>query len=60
MFYLIQRTDCDRFTLATDIDPHYGERFKAARNSGVEAIAYDCAIDTSAVTVRNQLSITGL
>ena len=60
MFYLIQRTDCDRFTLATDIDPHYGERFKAARNSGVEAIAYDCAIDTSAVTVRNPLPITGL
>ncbi|HCW68842.1 MAG TPA: DNA/RNA nuclease SfsA, partial [Thalassospira lucentensis] len=27
---------------------------------GVEAIAYDCAIDTGAVTVRNPLPIVGL
>tara|TARA_R110001583_G_scaffold195458_1_gene373889 strand:- start:61633 stop:62349 length:717 start_codon:yes stop_codon:yes gene_type:complete len=57
MFYLIQRTDCATFTLATDIDPHYAARFKAATAHGVEAIAYDCAIDPSAVTVRNKLPV---
>jgi sugar fermentation stimulation protein A len=57
MFYLIQRTDCAAFTLAADIDPHYAARFKAATAHGVEAIAYDCAIDPSSVTVRNKLPV---
>ncbi|OSQ38300.1 DNA/RNA nuclease SfsA [Thalassospira mesophila] len=57
MFYLIQRTDCDSFTLAHDIDPHYAARFCAATASGVEAIAYDCAINTSSVTVRQKRPI---
>ncbi|WP_102784746.1 DNA/RNA nuclease SfsA [Thalassospira sp. GB04J01] len=60
MFYLIQRTDCDRFTLSTDIDPHYGDRFKAARENGVEAIAYDCAISTNDVSVYKPLPIVDL
>lgn len=60
MFYLIQRTDCDRFTLSTDIDAHYGDRFKAARANGVEAIAYDCAISTNDVSVYKPLPIVDL
>ena len=54
MFYLIQRTDCDRFALASDIDPHYAARFASATQNGVEAIAYDCQIDTASVTVHEK------
>ncbi|MBO9505900.1 DNA/RNA nuclease SfsA [Thalassospira sp. A3_1] len=59
MFYLIQRDDCDQFALASDIDPYYAKRFKAATKAGVEAIAYDCVIDvkTPSVTVNTVLPI---
>ncbi len=57
MFYLIQRTDCDRFALASDIDPHYAARFASATQNGVEAIAYDCQIDTASVTVDKKRSV---
>ncbi|QFU07074.1 Sugar fermentation stimulation protein A [Rhodobacteraceae bacterium THAF1] len=57
MLYLIQRTDCARFRLAKDLDPGYATAFARARAAGVEAIAYDTAIDTSGVTLRRPLPI---
>ena len=60
MFYLIQRDDCHQFALASDIDPHYAARFTAATKAGVEAIAYDCVIDTASVTVNVALPIRDL
>ena len=62
MFYLIQRDDCDRFALASDIDPHYAARFAAATSAGVEALAYDCVIDveTVSVTVNRALPIRNI
>lgn len=42
MLYLVQRDDCDRFALASDLDPAYTQAFGAARAAGVEAYAYAC------------------
>jgi sugar fermentation stimulation protein A len=38
MLYLVQRTDCDAFRLAGDIDPAYASAFAAARAAGVETL----------------------
>ncbi|MCP5036902.1 MAG: DNA/RNA nuclease SfsA [Rhodobacteraceae bacterium] len=49
MFYLVQRTDCDRFDLARDIDPTYAVAFDLARKSGVEVLCYDTRISPKGV-----------
>ncbi len=57
MLYLVQRSDCDRFAIAGDIDPTYAEELHRAMGSGVEAICYDCQIDTTGIQVRKPLQL---
>lgn len=57
MLYLIQRTDCQRMTLAADIDPVYAAAFAAAREAGVEAIAYDTRITPEAVEIGQKVEM---
>ena len=57
MFYLGQRSDCDSFSLAADIDPAYTEAFAAAHVSGIEAICYGCALSTDEIRLAHQIPI---
>jgi len=57
MLYLVQRGDCDSFSLAADIDPAYAEAFGAARNSGVEALCYACQLDEQEIRLDRHLPI---
>lgn len=45
MLYLLQRDDCDAFTLAGDIDPAYFAAYGRARARGVQMAAYACRIE---------------
>ncbi|MGP6086846.1 DNA/RNA nuclease SfsA [Antarctobacter jejuensis] len=58
MLYLVQRTDCSRVTLATDIDPAYGDGFECARAAGVEAMALGCRISPEGVTLDRPLPVS--
>lgn len=49
MLYLVQRTDCQRMTLAADIDPAYAQAFAAARRAGVECMVFGCVISPDGV-----------
>ena len=51
MFYLVQRTDAERVTLASDIDPKYCAAFQTARAAGVQVVAYRCDISPSGITI---------
>ena len=55
MFYLVQREDCDRVTLAADIDPRYAAAFNAARYDGVEALCYCCRLSPDAIDLHRPL-----
>ena len=49
MLFVIQRTDCDRFAAAADLDPAYAKGLIAAAAAGVEVLCYDCHIELNAV-----------
>ncbi|MCC5996098.1 MAG: DNA/RNA nuclease SfsA [Oceanicaulis sp.] len=49
--FVIQRADCERFSIAGDIDPAYATALKAAVNDGVEVAAYACEVSVEAITI---------
>ncbi|MGI9370763.1 MAG: DNA/RNA nuclease SfsA [Ruegeria sp.] len=51
MLYLVQRTDCDRFALAADIDPAYAAAFETAQAQGVERLVCGTRISPEGVDV---------
>ncbi|MFW8594167.1 DNA/RNA nuclease SfsA [Cribrihabitans neustonicus] len=51
MLYLVQRTDCDRFALAADIDPAYAAGFEAAAAAGVERLVLCTRITPESVEI---------
>lgn len=57
MLYLVQRTDCDRMTLAGDIDPAYARAWQAATAAGVETMALDCQITPEAVRLGKPIPV---
>ena len=57
MLYVVQRTDCDSFGLARDLDPKYGKAFDAAISRGVEAICHETVISTNDVVLSKRLPI---
>ncbi|GHF08722.1 sugar fermentation stimulation protein [Aliiroseovarius zhejiangensis] len=56
MLYLVQRTDCDRFDLARDIDPAYGAAFDAARAAGVDTIVLGTRISPEGIEIAAPLA----
>lgn len=57
MLFLIQRSDCASFSPADDIDPDYAQTLRLAARSGVEILAYDCALSSFEIKVRNRVAI---
>ena len=57
MFYLIQRTDANRFRPADHIDPDYGKALRKAHNKGLEILAYDVHIDRKGIRLNRRLPV---
>ncbi|MGR3622304.1 DNA/RNA nuclease SfsA [Pseudophaeobacter sp.] len=51
MLYLVQRSDCDRFALAADIDPSYAAAFDRAQAAGVERFIYTTCLSPQEITI---------
>ena len=59
MLYVIQRTDCDLFDTAADLDPAYAKGLTAAAHAGVEVLCYDCDISFDRIGLRRRLPWRG-
>ena len=59
MLYVVQRTDCDLFDAAADLDRAYAKGLIAAARSGVEVLCYDCDIDFDRIALRRRLPWRG-
>jgi sugar fermentation stimulation protein A len=57
MFYLVQRSDCARFTVAADLDPTYAKELKSALSQGVEAVCYGCEVTPDGITIGKALTL---
>jgi len=51
MLFVIQRTDCDAFSAAADLDPAYAAGLTQAARSGVEVLCYGCDITCDSVRI---------
>ena len=57
LFYLVQRTDCEALSVASDIDPNYAKAFEQALKSGVDVLCYGTNISRQGVTIGQQLRV---
>jgi sugar fermentation stimulation protein A len=57
MLYLVQRTDCTGFTLASDIDPAYAAAFHAARTAGVETFCLGTNITNQDIEIASPIPV---
>jgi len=54
-FFVIQRTDCDRFAACADLDAAYAAGLTAAAQAGVEVLCYRCDISPNAITLADRI-----
>jgi len=57
LLYVVQREDAERFAVARDIDPEYGQAFDDARAAGVEALTYVCSLSDREIVIRERIPI---
>ena len=57
MLYLVQRTDCHRFTLARDIDTAYAAACATASRAGVETLCLGTYITPESVSIADPISV---
>lgn len=57
MLYLIQRDDCERLRICTDLDPIYFTAFRRAMARGVEAYAIKCRVSEREIIANDMVAI---
>ena len=57
ILYLIQRNDCETFTIAKDIDPNYALALSKAVKNNLNILCYDCKFSLKGIKVNRQIKI---
>ena len=56
--FIVQRNDCDQLAPADDLDPVYAQALRDAAASGVEIMAWACAISLEEIEVAREIEVT--
>ena len=57
ILYLIQRDDCNSFSIAKDIDPVYASALTKAFKRKLKILCYDCKFSTKGIKLNNKINI---
>ena len=57
LLYIIQRDDCNKFSLASDIDPEYCELLLKAVKKKLKLLCYDCKFSTKGIKINRKIQI---
>lgn len=57
MLFVVQRNDCARFGLASDIDPAYADALASAEKAGVEILCYSCRVTETEITINRRMPL---
>ena len=55
MLYLIQREDCNLFTIAKDIDPNYSNSLSKAIKKKLNILCYDCKFSSKGIKLNRKI-----
>ena len=53
--YIIQREDCKKFVLASDIDPEYSKLLSKAVKKKLNILCYDCKFSLKGIKLNNKI-----
>ena len=53
--YIIQREDCNKFTIASDIDPEYSKLLSKAVKKELNILCYDCKFSPKGIKLRGKI-----
>ena len=57
ILYVIQREDCNKFTIARDIDPQYYKLLTDALKKNVKILCYDCKFSTKRIKLNKLIKL---
>jgi sugar fermentation stimulation protein A len=57
LIFVIQRDDCDRFSIAKDIDPKYADLLSDAIKKKLNILCYDCKFSPKGIKLNKQINI---
>ena len=56
ILYLIQRNDCNLFTIAKDIDTEYAKALSKAVKNNLKILCYDCKFSSKGIKLNNKIN----
>ena len=57
IIFIVQREDCDQFTIANDIDQDYSELLSKAIKKNLNILCYDCKFSLKGIKINNKIKI---
>ena len=56
ILFVIQREDCNQFSIANDIDPEYSKILSKAVKKNLNVLCYDCKFSTKGIKLNKQIN----